>query len=100
MVDASAPPRLLVADDNGDVLASLKLLLKPAGYAVESAPSPAAALSAAESLDFDVALIDLNYTRDTTSGEEGLDLLAQLQALDGTLPVVVMTAWGSVELAV
>jgi DNA-binding NtrC family response regulator len=100
MVDASAPPRLLVADDNADVLASLRLLLKPAGYTVETAPSPAAALSAAESLELDVALIDLNYTRDTTSGEEGLDLLSRLQALDGTLPVVVMTAWGSVELAV
>lgn len=100
MVDASASPRLLVADDNADVQLSLQLLLKPAGYAVETAPSPALALSAAESLEFDVALIDLNYTRDTTSGEEGLDLLARLQALDGTLPVVVMTAWGSVELAV
>lgn len=100
MVDASASPRLLVADDNADVQLSLQLLLKPAGYAVETAASPAAALAAAETRELDVALIDLNYARDTTSGEEGLDLLARLQALDATLPVVVMTAWGSIEVAV
>jgi len=100
MADANAFPRLLVADDNADVQLSLQLLLKPAGYFVEAATSPAAALAAAESSDLDVALIDLNYTRDTTSGAEGLDLLARLQALDATLPVVVMTAWGSIEVAV
>ena len=62
--------------------------------------SPAAALEAIERRDFDAALIDLNYTRDTTSGTEGLDLLSRIQALDSTLPAIVMTAWGSVPLAV
>jgi DNA-binding NtrC family response regulator len=93
-------PRVLVADDQPDVLESLRLLLKTEGLAVETATSPAAALAAAQGREFDAILIDLNYTRDTTSGEEGLDLLSRLLALDGTLPVVVMTAWGSVELAV
>jgi DNA-binding NtrC family response regulator len=92
--------RVLLADDQADVLESLRLLLKPVGFVVETVTSPKAALAAAGSRDFDVALIDLNYTRDTTSGEEGLDLLARLQVLDGLLPVVVMTAWGSVEVAV
>jgi len=94
------PPRVLIADDQPDILEALRLLLKPEGYQVETAGSPAQALETAEAGDFDAVLIDLNYTRDTTSGEEGLDLLARLQALDSSLPVVVMTAWGSVELAV
>lgn len=94
------PPRILIADDQPDILEALRLLLKGEGFAVETARSPAAVLAAARKSSFDVALIDLNYARDTTSGEEGLDLLAQLQALDGLLPVVVMTAWASVELAV
>jgi DNA-binding NtrC family response regulator len=93
-------PRVLVADDDPDVLAALKLLLKADGLEVESATSPAQALAALESRDFDVALLDLNYARDTTSGKEGLELVEQLRALDPTLPVVVMTAWGSVEGAV
>lgn len=93
-------PRVLVADDQADVLESLRLLLKPQGYRIEAVDSPAAVLSACEKKDFDVVLIDLNYARDTTSGEEGLDLLSSLQKLDSTLPVVVMTAWGSVEVAV
>ncbi|OIR05238.1 transcriptional regulatory protein ZraR [mine drainage metagenome] len=92
--------RILIADDQADVLEALRLLLKPEGFAVEAVRSPAAALKAVESRDFDLALIDLNYARDTTSGAEGLDLLAKLQAADGTLPVVVMTAWASVEIAV
>jgi DNA-binding NtrC family response regulator len=92
--------RVLAVDDQADVLESLRLLLKPVGCAVETATSPGAALAVAEARELDVALIDLNYTRDTTSGEEGLELLARLKALDATLPVVVMTAWGSVELAV
>jgi len=100
MVDAREAPRLLVADDQTDVLESLKLLLKPAGFIVETATSTAAAASLADARDFDVALIDLNYSRDTTSGQEGLELLGRLLASDQTLPVVVMTAWGSVELAV
>ena len=92
--------RVLVADDQRDVLEALRLLLKPEGYLIETATSPAAVLRAIESSDFDAALIDLNYTRDTTSGEEGLDLLSQIAGVDSTLPVIVMTAWGSVEVAV
>ncbi len=79
---------------------SLRLLVKPAGYATETAASPAAVVAAVEARDFDVALVDLNYARDTTTGAEGLDLLTRLQHLDPFLPVVVMTAWGSVDLAV
>ena len=93
-------PRILVADDQQDVLEALRLLLKPEGYQVETANSPAAALTQIERREFDAAMIDLNYARDTTSGREGLDLLTQIQAADSTLPVVVMTAWGSVEIAV
>ncbi|MBI5381159.1 MAG: sigma-54-dependent Fis family transcriptional regulator [Opitutae bacterium] len=99
MPDASSP-RLLLADDQADVLEALRLLLKPEGYAIETVKSPAAALKAIEARDYDLALVDLNYSRDTTSGQEGLDLVQQLQTLDATLPVVVMTAWASVELAV
>ncbi len=93
-------PRLLVADDQPDVLEALRLLLKGEGFQTDTATSPAQVLSAVEERDYDVALIDLNYARDTTSGREGLDLLGRLQALDATLPVVVMTAWGSVDVAV
>jgi DNA-binding NtrC family response regulator len=93
-------PRILIADDQADVLESLRLLLKPDGYAVDTADSPDRALAQASERDFDVALIDLNYSRDATSGAEGFDLLEQLQGIDSTLPVVVMTAWGSVEIAV
>ncbi len=93
-------PRILAADDQPDVLEALRLLLKPEGFLLETADSPAAVLAAAESRELDVVLMDLNYTRDTTSGREGMDLLAKLQAIDATLPVVVMTAWGSVDVAV
>jgi DNA-binding NtrC family response regulator len=93
-------PRVLAADDQPDVLEALRLLLKPEGFLVETAGSPAGVLAAVEAGELDVALIDLNYARDTTSGREGLDLLSRLQAVDATLPVVVMTAWGSVDLAV
>lgn len=92
--------RVLIADDQTDVLEALRLLLKGEGFQIEAATSPAGILSALQSRDFDVVIMDLNYTRDTTSGEEGLDLLTQIQALDNLLPVVVMTAWGSVGLAV
>ena len=95
-----SPPRILIADDQPDVLQALRLLLKGEGFTVETVNTSAAMLHAAESIEFDAALIDLNYTRDTTSGREGLTLLGKLQALDSTLPVVVMTAWGSVEGAV
>lgn len=94
------PPRVLVADDQTGVLEALRLLLKAEGYIVETATSPAALLKAVERDEFDAALMDLNYARDTTSGQEGLDLVARLQTMDGSLPVVVMTAWGSVDLAV
>ena len=92
--------RLLVADDDPSVLEALRLLLKGEGYQVETATSPGGVLSAAESRDFDALLMDMNYTRDTTGGIEGLDLLSRLQGLDATLPVLVMTAWGSIEGAV
>jgi DNA-binding NtrC family response regulator len=93
-------PRVLIADDQEDVLVALRLLLKGEGFKSETVNSPAKALTALEQTDFDVVLIDLNYTRDTTSGQEGLDLLARIQAADSTIPVVVMTAWANVELAV
>ena len=92
--------RILIADDQPDVLEALRLLLKSEGCRIEAVTSPAAVMAAMEAFDFDLALIDLNYARDTTSGQEGLDLLARMQAIDAALPVVVMTAWGSVELAV
>src|SRR5262244_1643398 len=92
--------RILVADDQPDVLEALRLLLKGEGFKIESASSPAGILEAVDSDEFDAVLMDLNYARDTTSGQEGLDLLSQLRSHDPTLPIVVMTAWGSVELAV
>src|ERR1700688_723350 len=92
--------RLLIADDQRDVLEALRLLLKPEGFSIETATSPAGVLDALGLREFDAVLIDLNYTRDTTSGQEGLDLLSRIQAVDSTLPVIVMTAWGSVDLAV
>jgi DNA-binding NtrC family response regulator len=95
-----ANPRVLIADDQPDVLMALRLLLKGEGFEIESASSPAAILAAVENRDFDAVLMDLNYARDTTSGEEGLELLSRLQTLDSTLPAIVMTAWGSMPLAV
>jgi DNA-binding NtrC family response regulator len=92
--------RVLVADDQPDVLEALRLLLKAAGFEIQTASSPAGVLKAVEEEDFGLVLMDLNYTRDTTSGREGLDLLSRLRELDPTLPTVVMTAWGSVEGAV
>jgi len=92
--------RVLVADDQADVLESLRFLLKTEGFEVETVNSPRKVLEAVGDEDYDALLIDLNYARDTTSGREGLDLLEDLRRLDDTLPVVVMTAWGSVELAV
>jgi DNA-binding NtrC family response regulator len=96
----SEPPRLLLADDQPDVLEALRLLLKPEGYAIETAASPQQILRALETKDFDVVVMDLNYARDTTSGVEGLDLLQRIHTADESLPVVVMTAWGSVNVAV
>ena len=94
------PPRLLIADDQRDVLEALRLLLKADGYLIDVVESPAAVVTALAEREYDAVLIDLNYARDTTSGAEGLDLLRQIQQLDASLPVVVMTAWGSVNLAV
>ena len=87
-----SPIRILIADDDPDVLAALRLLLRGEGFQVETATSPGAVLRAIEHEDFDVALLDLNYARDTTTGREGLELVSQLQAIDATLPTVVMTA--------
>jgi DNA-binding NtrC family response regulator len=98
MADARA--RILVADDQRDVIAALLLLLKSENYDVSACHNPAEALTMAESIDFDAALIDLNYTEDTTSGREGLRLLADLQRVNPNLPVIVMTAWSSVSVAV
>jgi DNA-binding NtrC family response regulator len=93
-------PRILIADDQADVLAALSLLLKGERFQIESASSPEGVLRTIDTNELDVVLIDLNYARDTTSGSEGLDLLSRIRAADPTLPVVVMTAWGSVDLAV
>ena len=93
-------PRILIADDQPDLLESLRLLLKREGIQMEAVTSPDAALAALRARRFDLLLMDLNYTGDTTSGREGIDLLSRIHALDSTLPVVVMTGWGSVDLAV
>lgn len=92
--------KILIADDQPDVLAALRLLLKGNRFEIETATSPVDALNKIKSNELDVVLIDLNYARDTTSGSEGLDLLSRIREADQTLPVVVMTAWGSVDLAV
>ena len=94
------PPRILVADDQRDVLESLRFLLKTEDFDVETASSPRRLLENLGKNEVDVVLMDLNYARDTTSGQEGLDLLREIRAIDETLPIVVMTAWASVELAV
>ena len=100
MMQSPERPRVLIAEDQDDVIAALRLLLKSNGYDVEFVKSPAEALKALRNHSFDAVLLDLNYSRDTTSGTEGLELLSNVQALDDTLAVVVMTAWGSVKLAV
>ena len=97
---APLAPRALLADDQPDVLEALRLLLKSEGFEIETASSPAGIAQAIAEREFDVVLMDLNYARDTTSGREGLDLLARIQAAEPALPVVVMTAWGSVSGAV
>ncbi len=92
--------RLLVADDQASILDALRLRLGGEGYDVITAASPAEIVAAIDRSDFDVALIDLNYTRDTTSGQEGFALLDRIRSVDPTLPVLVMTGWGSVAGAV
>jgi DNA-binding NtrC family response regulator len=96
----SSQPHILVADDQADVLEALRLLLKSNGFGVETVSSPGAALGALERRDYDAMLLDMNYTRDTTSGTEGLDLLRTLQSLEPNMPLVVMTAWGTIDNAV
>lgn len=98
--DAAVPPRVLAADDQEHILEALDLLLRPQGYKMDKVRSPALVREALASNSYDAVLIDLNYTRDTTSGQEGLDLLSQIVCLDATIPVIVMTAWANVELAV
>jgi len=96
----AARSRILVADDQPDIREALRLLLKGEGFETETVSSPAAVLSSLDAREFDALLMDLNYARDTTSGQEGLDLLMNIRARESTLPVIVMTAWGSLELAV
>lgn len=94
------PARILIADDQPDLLDALRLLLKAEGLQMEAVTSPDAALGALAAGSYDLLLMDLNYTGDTTSGTEGIDLLTRVQAIDRLLPIVVMTGWGSVDLAV
>ena len=98
--NCAVQPRVLVADDQPDLIDALRLLLKGDGIQVEAVTSPEAALAAVQGGGFDLLLMDLNYTGDTTSGREGIDLLSRIQAHDNLLPVIVMTGWGSVDLAV
>ncbi|HEY8056311.1 MAG TPA: sigma-54 dependent transcriptional regulator [Terriglobales bacterium] len=93
-------PKILIADDAPDVREALRLLLKRQGFRTEAVEAPGAALQALQAQEFDLLLLDLNFTRDTTSGAEGLELLPKVLAMDSTLPVVIMTAWGTVEIAV
>ncbi|HEX6463498.1 MAG TPA: fused response regulator/phosphatase [Vicinamibacterales bacterium] len=99
-VPCDAAPRILIADDQPDLIDALRLLLKGEGIEYDAVSSPEAALRALRSRAFDLVLMDLNYTGDTTSGREGIDLLSRVQELDRLLPVIVMTGWGSVDIAV
>jgi DNA-binding NtrC family response regulator len=100
LVSDASPARILIADDQPDLLDALHLLLKGEGIQMEAVTSPQAAVAALRQDRFDLLLMDLNYTQDTTSGAEGFDLLARVRELDAGLPVIVMTGWGSVDLAV
>jgi DNA-binding NtrC family response regulator len=99
-VNPSSSGRVVVADDQANILDAIRLLLGGEGYEVTTAASPTELIQKVEQSDFDVAIIDLNYTRDTTSGQEGFELLERMAAIDPTLPVLVMTGWGSVAGAV
>ncbi len=99
-VESGLAGRVLIADDQAHVLDALQLLLKSHGYRTEAATHPTRVLRALQSGEFDVVLMDLNYTRDTTAGGEGLELVSQIRMIDENLPLVVMTAWSSVDLAV
>lgn len=100
MTNRDRRPRVLAADDQQHILEAIELMLRPQGYEVDTARSPVLVREALLTGSYDTVLIDLNYTRDTTSGGEGLDLISEIVALDSTLPIVVMTAWGNVDLAV
>ena len=99
-VSCMTSPRILIADDQPDLIDALRLLLKGEGIEFDAVSSPEAAVRALRSGPFDLVLMDLNYTGDTTSGLEGIDLLARVREIDRLLPVIVMTGWGSVDLAV
>src|SRR5437868_7019099 len=92
--------RILIADDQPDVLEALRILLKGAGHQTDAVTSLAGIFNALEKRDYALLMMDLNYTRDTTSGQEGLEVIPKLQEIDSTLPVVVMTAWATIDLAV
>jgi sigma-B regulation protein RsbU (phosphoserine phosphatase) len=96
----TAVARVLVADDQPHILTALEMLLDECGYQTELVSSPDGVLACLEGASFDVVLLDLNYTRDTTGGVEGLELVSKIRLLDQNIPLVVMTAWGNVELAV
>jgi sigma-B regulation protein RsbU (phosphoserine phosphatase) len=99
-VTSGNKPRILLADDQGMVLEALRLLLKQEGYEADAVTRPAEVVSALQARDYDLVLMDLNYTQDTTSGREGLDLLTRIRNLEKDVPLVVMTAWGNMELAI
>src|SRR5947209_11078470 len=92
--------RILIADDQPDVLEALRILLKGAGHQTDAVTSLAGIFNALEKKDYALLMMDLNYTRDTTSGQEGLEVIPKLQEVDSTLPIVVMTAWATIDLAV
>src|SRR5881398_1036747 len=95
-----AVARILLADDQRDVLEALRILLKSEGYQTEGVTSLPGIFNALEKKEYALLLMDLNYTRDTTSGQEGLSAISKIQAIDNILPIVVMTAWATIELAV
>jgi sigma-B regulation protein RsbU (phosphoserine phosphatase) len=97
---APSQPRVLVADDQQDVVAALRMLLRGAGLEVDPATSVQEVRHRLDSQTYDLVLMDLNYARDTTSGREGLDLLTEIHTRDRLLPVIVMTGWGSIDTAV
>src|SRR5437879_873986 len=92
--------RILIADDQRDVLEALRILLKGEGHQTDAVTSLAGIFNALEKKDYALLMMDLNYTRDTTSGQEGLEVIPKIQAIDNTLPIVVMTAWATIDLAV